>query len=402
MHTVAKTQVTSPVVSLGGLGRTIMIAGFVVGVLGLVGAFALKSDNGEFYRSYLQNAIFFLTISIGSLFFVLISHLTRAGWSTTVRRIAEIVAMGTFPMLILFLPILIQVITNPSESIYPWLSDPDSVHNKDKLTYYLNSYFFFGRAIAYFCIWGLLARIFLHRSLKQDQTGDKQISLGSQAISAPGMVAFAITIIFSSFDWEMSLEPNWFSTIFPVNFFAGCMLSCLCMLQIVVFLLQKSGRLTEDVNTEHRHDLAKLTFGFIMFWSYTAFSQYMLIWYANIPEETYWFGHRQENGWQWLSLALILGHFVIPFLACMARTVRRIQAYMAVAALLILAIHWGDHYWIIKPTAENSFAFAPVDFLCLMGVGGIYIAFIMFIAGDRPLICLKDPRLPESFNYHNP
>jgi len=160
--------------------------------------------------------------------------------------------------------------------------------------------------------------------------------------------------------------------------------------------------LKDDITADHYHDLAKLTFGFIFFWGYIAFSQYLLIWYANIPEETYWFGIRQENGWSTFSLVLIFGHLLIPFLAMMARTVRRNKTYLVGAAIYLLVMHWVDHYWLIMPKFNNTFEMPGiVDLLCVVGMLGVFASLFCFIAANRPLIPLKDPRLVESLNFEN-
>ena len=156
-------------------------------------------------------------------------------------------------------------------------------------TPYLNSMFFVGRNIFYFVVWIGLAWFLLSRSLKQDESGDEKITSRVQAICAPAMILFVLALVFAAFDWEMSLAPMWFSTMFPVYFFAGAVLSALATITLTCLLLQRSGRITDEVTIENYHDLAKLTFGFIVFWGYIAFSQFMLIWYANIPEETFWY-----------------------------------------------------------------------------------------------------------------
>jgi hypothetical protein len=212
---------------------------------------------------------------------------------------------------------------------------------------------------------------------------------------------FALTVVFASFDWEMSLDPLWFSTMFPVYFFAGGVLGSLCVLTITSVSLQKSGRLTEDITTEHYHDLGKLTIGFVFFWAYIAFSQYLLIWYANIPEETSWFLYRQEGDWQMASIVLIAGHLIVPFFAIMPRTLRRNKTYMAFASIFILVMCWFDHFWLVMPQFRQEFGVIPADVLCLVGLGGLFVASFAWIAGDKSLIPEGDPRLYESLSYHN-
>ena len=388
-----------------------MVVSAIVGLGALAGAFFLAMTSGDWFRqfsvAYLVAFCFFATISMGGLFFVLILHLTRAGWGVSVRRIAELLAMNLIPLLLLFLPILIPVLMQ-SKAIYVWNGEVTDALVQAKQGY-LNAGFFAIRNIAYFAAWGLMALFFYRSSIAQDESGDKKLTSKMQALSAPLTILFAATVVFSSFDWEMSLQPEWFSTMFPVYIFAGAVLSCLASLIFISYLLQRSGRLTEDITTDNYHDLSKLAFGFVVFWGYIAFSQYMLIWYANIPEETFWFKHRQENGWQYFSLILIAGHIFVPMLAIMARTVRRNRTYMFGAAIYLLVMHYLDHFWIIMPTFTSmedgalslNFANYACCLLCLLGVGGLYVASFCWLAGSRALIPMKDPRLVESLNYTN-
>ena len=302
MQHAREAKITSPITSLKDSYATMIPLCFVVGAVGVGLSFLLLSLNlSRFSYSYLTSFCFVLTICLGCLFFVTVMHLTRAGWSVTVRRIAEIYAACLFPLLILFLPILIPVLLG-MDVVYPWNAEGWSVIGdaaartavvevSDDLPPleelkgpYLNSWFFGARTLGYFCIWGLISWFFLRNSLSQDQSGDKKITLRMQAFSAPFMILFAATLVFSSFDYEMSLSPLWFSTMFPVYIFAGAFLGALATMILTGLLLQRSGRVTDEITVEHYHDLAKLMFAFVFFWGYIAFSQFLLIWYANIPE----------------------------------------------------------------------------------------------------------------------
>ncbi|MEM9411098.1 MAG: quinol:cytochrome C oxidoreductase, partial [Planctomycetota bacterium] len=410
----------------------------IVGVIGIATSFVLlggPSLDGikRFSYSYLTSFCFILTICLGCLFFVTVMHLTRAGWSVTVRRIAEIYAACLPALLILFLPILIPVLFQ-FDWVYSWVTAGWSIHGsqeaKDAVlgaaenapplealkAAYLNPGFFGIRTVVYFFIWWLMSSFFLRNSLKQDQTGDKALTLKMQKWSAPMMIMFAATLTFASFDYEMSLSPLWFSTMFPVYIFAGGFLGGLATMTLTALMLQRSGRVTDEITVEHYHDLAKLMFAFVFFWGYIAFSQFMLIWYANIPEETFWFAWRinqlpgQEglSGWQYFSLFLVFGHIIIPFLGLMARTVRRSKSFLFFAAIYILIIHWIDHYWIIMPEAfgDHRFTFSGLgvvaDLACAVGLIGLFMAIFFIVCSNKPLVPLRDPRLGESLNFHNP
>lgn len=426
MHAVKKTKVTSPNVSLGDTGGSLILLGGVGGLVLIAASFALSffMANGitSFLHVYLVNFLFFVSISLGALFIVLVQHLTKAGWSVAVRRIPEIMA-GTIPYLaILFIPILLSVIAPsvygaPDYLLYLWANTKyaSDVLSPDKVAYYLNPTQFGVRAVVYFTVWIVLARYYLSRSRLQDENGDHTLTSRMQYWSAPSVLLFAITVIFASFDWSMSLAPIWFSTIWPVYFFAGGMLGAFCTIILILLMLQKRGILTEDVTEDHYHDLSKFTFGFIFFWSYIAFSQFLLIWYANIPEETIWYRPRLDGGWRWASLVLLCGHTLIPFLLMMPRTLRRNKSYLWYAVIALLAMHWYDHFWIVMPQMFVSFQdlgalgvegmgtpkhiFGPVEACCFLGMAMLYAAFFCWEAGDRPLIPLRDPRLVDSLNH---
>lgn len=412
MHTgTLRDKPTSELLTLGELGQKVMMIAGIVGVVSLIAALAVAATSGEWFRqfsfAYLVSFCFYCTISIGGLFFVVILHLTRGGWGVSVRRIAELLAMNIITMLILFLPILIPVLAG-FQGLYSWNGVVEDALIQGKQPY-LNGGFFSLRALVYFAIWGLMAFFFFKTSLAQDESGDPKLTLKMQARSAPFAPLFALALIFSSFDWEMSLQPAWFSTMFPVYIFAGAFLGAICTILLLSVLLQKSGRLTEDITTDNYHDLSKLAFAFVVFWGYIAFSQYLLIWYANIPEETFWYKIRQENGWTILSLVLIVGHLLIPLLGIMARTVRRNKTFMFFAVIYLLAMHYIDHFWLIMPAFDLDNHSLPLSFaniatclLCFVGIGGIYLASFCLFAGGRALIPMQDPRMVESLNYTNP
>ena len=403
--------------------RTIPI-GLIIGAVGIGLAFVLSGfDPSRFLYNYLVAFCFVLSISLGCLFFVTIMHLTRAGWSATVRRVAELYAMCSFPLFLLFLPILITVITG-TDTVYPWVEEGYTIHGSDEAKAailasaplppleqlkgaFLNQWFFTGRIVAYFLIWGGMSFFFLKNSLAQDVSGDKKLTARNQAFSAPFMILFAASIVFASFDLEMSLSPLWFSTMFPVYFFAGAFLSALCTIMLTCLWLQRTGRVTDEITIEHYHDLGKLMQGFVIFWGYIAFSQFLLIWYANIPEETFWYDLRiNQPGWKGLSLILLVGHLFIPFFLLMGRGLRRNKILLTISAVFILCMHWVDHYWLVMPhlnPGENEFTLSGMGFLtgisCLVGMIAVYIALFCIVTRNRPLVPLQDPRLGEALNH---
>ncbi len=432
MHHFRKAEITSPITTLASehTARFMPMAA-VAGIACLVGAFFVAGGPAglaRFSHAYLVNFCFLFTIVLGCLFFVMVQHLTRAGWSVTVRRIAEIIACCMFPMFLLFLPILVPVALGYS-GLYTWnvpveasqvvtgsaeigwaAADPRIYAIKAT---YLQSHWFVLRAIVFFGLWTFIAVTLFRWSIRQDETGDPKLTMRMQGFCAPMMLVFVACMVFASFDWEMSLAPMWFSTMFPVYFFAGSVLGSLAMITLVALLLQRSGRVTDEITIENYHDLAKLMFAFIVFWGYIAFSQFMLIWYANIPEETFWFKFRSQGGWLTMSMVLLFGHLFIPFLGLMARTVRRSKKFLLFASIYLLIMHWIDHYWLVMPQLNaaifpgyeynTTLPFPPLpELLCLIGMGGIFVASFCLIAGKRSLVPVHDPRLYEALNYDNP
>jgi hypothetical protein len=383
-----------------------------VGIAGLALAFGLglaQQDKLQyFYFSYLIAVCFFTSIALGGLFFLVITHLCRAGWSIVVRRLAEFVSSALPYMLVLFIPILLPLWLG-SHALYSWNIFGEELA-KDALiagkSGYLNSTFFGIRTIFYFAVWGGMVWFYVRGSLRQDETGDKKITLSFQKWSAPGILVFALTITFAAVDWLMSLAPHWFSTIFGVYFFAGSAVAIFATLTLLEALTQKTGMIKGAITVEHRHDLGKLLFGFLFFWGYIAFSQYLLIWYGDIPEETTWYIARQNKGWEYVSIILLVGHFIIPMAGIMSRHVRRSRPAMVFWAIWMLAFHYLDLYYIVMPQRMPNHellapAFGIIDIACMIGVGGLFCAVIAWHAAGQALVPLKDPRLPESLAFHN-
>ena len=245
-----------------------------------------------------------------------------------------------------------------------------------------------------------LASRCLNYAMSQDESGDPAITVGLERLAAPGIAIFALTATFFSFDWLMSLNPLWSSTIFGVYFFAGCAVGFFALLPVLVAGLQARGYATSAVTAEHYHDMGKLVFAFVVFWAYIAFCQYLLIWYANLPEETSWYFVRQSGGWLWVSLLLLFGHFVLPFVLLLSRVPKRHPRVLVAAATWTLLMHWVDLYWLVKPGRTPGMPGA-LDLLCFVAVGGLAFAAIALRLRTAPVVPLKDPRLPESLRFEN-
>jgi len=394
---------------LGTAATRLAGAATLLGLLAIGGSVALGPQVGWsiFFRSYLLNYSYFLSLALGALFFVMLQHVVRAGWSVSVRRVAEMIA-GTLPWLaVLFLPLLVPVLRRWPD-VYPW-TDPGTVQSDPRLAAkaaYLNVPFFVIRCAVYFAVWSWLALAGLRESLRQDDTGDVRHTQRAERRSAAGLVLFGLTVTFFAVDLLMSLHPHWYSTIWGVYFFSGSAVGFYALLIVLLVALRRAGRLTHAVSSEHFHDLGKFAFGFVVFWAYIAFSQYLLIWYANLPEETVWYRPRQGDRW-WIgvSLLLLVGHFVVPLLALMSRYPKRRPHLLVVAAVWLLAMHWLDMYYIVKPRpwleAGASAPLHATDALLLVGIGGLFVAAIVRRMARWSLLPRRDPRLVESLSYEN-
>ena len=379
-----------------GLGLVLISIG-----IGVVAGDGLK----RFLFSYLHNYVFFVSLGLGALFFVMLQHLTRASWSVVVRRLAELIA-GSLPFMgLLALPILVPLLMG-NHALYEWLdpairaSDPLVAHKAG----YLNLGFFIVRLILYFAVWSWLSQTFLDQSTKQDESGDPKITLKLWRLSAPGIALFALTATFFAFDLVMSLDPRWFSTIFGVYFFAGSLIGFLGILVLTSVALQAGGRLRQVITPEHYHDLGKLLFAFVFFWGYIAFSQFMLIWYANVPEETAWYLKRQTGEWTGFSIFLLLFHLLIPFAILISRLLKRRKRALAFMALWLLVAHWIDLYYLVMPEFAPGGTNIPwhlLDFTCLAGIGCLFASIILHRAATRSLVPLKDPALADSLRFEN-
>ena len=387
--------------------RTLRL-GLVAAAVGFAATAALSwnaVDGGSLLlHIYLHTLMYFLSLGIGALFFVILQHLTKAGWSVVVRRVAELMA-GSLPLTaLLFVPILVAMAVQQNGALFPWVDAEHVAHDallRGKAAY-LNVPFFCLRFAIYSLFWLVTTRFFVQRSIAQDTTGDVGHTVRMQQASAPGMLFFGLTTTFVAFDMLMSLNPHWFSTIFGIYFFAGSVMSFFAAIILLLRILQRSGHLLQSITVEHFHDLGKLLFGFVFFWGYIAFSQYMLIWYANMPEETEWFQYRMNDGWGWVSLVLLLGHFLVPFFGLMSRHVKRHRLALQVGAVWLLIMHWLDLYWLIMPgTVGQPPQLCTLQLTCFLAVGGLFVAGIAARARGVLLVPIRDPRLGESLAFEN-
>jgi len=408
MTDATKKRLSSAVLDEAAAGKAMRIGG-ALALLGLGLAVGLGVGEGDhFHRllyGYLLAFVTVLSVALGALFFVTLQHLTRAGWSVIVRRVAEGLADGMGALALLAVPLVVAALMG-SHAPFSWAAPNAHDRLLDHKAPYLDPTFFAIRMAVYFVAWVGLGRFFLKTSLAQDDSGEPALTLKNEKVSAPAMVIFALTVTFASFDLLMSLEPHWFSTIIGVYYFAGCLVAFLAVMVLLTMGLRRAGKLP-GMSVEHDHDLGKLLYGFNFFWAYIAFSQYMLIWYGDIPEETQWYLPRQQGPWLWVSLLLIVGHFALPFVGFMSRWVKRKPASLAFWAAWLLAMHVVDMIYVVGPAARPHGAeTAPlhlggIEMGALVGIAGAYAAFVAYRLRGKRLVPIKDPRLSESLALEN-
>jgi hypothetical protein len=372
-------------------------------VCALVGAaicaIAGAANPKQFLFSWLVSFVFFLSLALGALFFVLIQYASQGGWGIVLRRIGE-TTFATIPVLAaLFVPLLLGL-----HDLYSWAA-PGAAEHDALLRWkapYLNGPFFLVRAAFYFGCWSFMALLYYRGSRRQDATGDPAVTARLRRFAGPSIIVLALTQTFASVDWIMSLTPHWYSTIFGVYFFAGSFVGFIALLSVVVVAMRGAGLLNTVISAEHLQDVGKFLFAFTAFWAYIAFSQFLLIWYANLPEETIWYKARLVGSWRTVSIFLMAGHFGVPFFYLMGRAVKRRGSTLALGGAWLLAMHYMDLYWQIMPTLHPEGALPSVlDLAALLAVGGCFVAAAGWLMRRQALVPLHDPRLAESLAFEN-
>ncbi len=376
------------------------IVGAVCALLGAVVCAILgAADPKQFFFSWLVSFLFFLSLALGALFFVLIQYATQGGWGIVLRRIGETIFAMLPVMAVLFLPVLLGL-----RDLYSWTA-PGAAEQDALLSWkapYLNVPFFLIRAALYFGLWSFIAVLYYRGSRGQDVTGDPGVSARLRRLAGPAIIILALTQTFASIDWIMSLTPHWYSTMFGVYFFAGSFVGFIALLSVVVVAMRGVGLLDTVISAEHLHDIGKFLFAFTMFWAYIGFSQFFLIWYANLPEETIWYQARIEGSWLTVSLVLMAGHFGVPFFYLMGRAVKRRGSTLAIGGAWLLAMHFLDLYWLVMPTLHpEGLRPSLLDLAAFVTVGGCVVAAASWLMRRQALVPLRDPRLAESLALEN-
>ena len=372
--------------SVNRVQRNALIVGVLFTVLLLVG-FILDRD--QFFHSYLLAFSFWAGISIGALALLMLQHLTGGGWGLVIRRVLEAMTRTLPLILVLFVPILLG-----AHRIYSWtdvheVAEHPVLAEKSK---YLNLPFFTVRAAIYFAIWLALAYFLNRWSLLQDRTADRKYKKNMSVLSGPGMVLFVFTVTFASIDWFMSLDWEWSSTIYGFIFVAAWGLSALAFTIAVMAALSKQEPMNNVVAQLHFHDLGKLLLAFVMLWSYFAFSQFLIIWSGNLPEEISWYLPRIHGAWGAIALAVVLLHFAFPFLFLLSRSLKRDAGKLVIVAVLVLVMRLVDLFWMIAPNfTHEHFQVGWMDLVAQIAMGGLWVGVFARALTARPLIPINDP-----------
>ncbi|HXI11341.1 MAG TPA: hypothetical protein VNM92_01680 [Thermoanaerobaculia bacterium] len=375
-----------------------LIAGVIGLVLCAIGAFV---DSTQFFRSYLVAYIFVIGIALGSLGVLMIQFLTGGTWGVLIRRSLES-ATRTLPLLaIAFIPLALGM-----QRLYIW-TDHNLVAHDHVLhakAPYLNVTFFLVRTAFYFAVWILFSTLLNRWSKRYEETSMPELGLRLRHVSAAGLLVMAITLTFASIDWMMSLEPHWYSTMYGISFIIGNCLSALAFSSAMVVLMSREEPISAVARPVHFRDLGNLIFAFVMLWAYTAFSQFMLIWYANIREEVPWYTRRMSGGWGTIAALLIVFHFFLPFFVLLIRAIKDNPRYLGLVALFVLLMRAVDVFWLIAPGFHPEQAVAPfsvhwMDPAAIVGLGGLWLFFFLRFLRQHPVLPFNEEYVQEALSH---
>ena len=383
-------------IPLPGMKQFGMIAGVVGVVLAVAGLFMSGLD--RFYQAYLVAYTFWMGVILGSMALLMVQHLSGGVWGIVLRRPFE-AAVRTLPiMTALFLPIVVGM-----HSIYEWshagITDTDPIIAAKAL--YLNTPFFIARQVIYFAAWNLICHLLTRWSAEHDRTGDPALLAKLSRLSGAGLVTYFITVTFAMVDWTMSVNPHWFSTIWGMLYIGGQGLSAFAFGICVLVLLAQTAPLNRVLTSNHFHDLGKFLFAFLMLWAYLSFSQFLIIWSANIPEEIPHYLTRWENTWKFLSIFIVVGHFIVPYALLLSRDLKRNAGKLRVIATWILCARVAEYYWHVAPELHrDGFTMSLLDVALPLALGGLFISLFVSQLGGRALLPINDPALEKALHHH--
>lgn len=363
----------------------------------LLFALGLSKDQTRTWYSFLTSFMFFTNLALGGLFFTAIQHVTKAGWSTTIRRFSE--SMSSF------LPVaavMAVVFLFGAKKLYIWLDPAIMAHDKllQGKAAYLNMTGFLIRLILFFGLWIFFRMRIVGNSVAQDSTGDEKFTLKNLSFSVAFILVFAISYSLFSVDTLMSLQPHWYSTIWGVYNFAGLFQSSIAALILLTLHVMDKGLVRGLVNEEHLHDLGKFMKAFTVFYAYIGFSQFLLIWYANLPEETIFYLARSTGGWMAASLSLLVFKFAVPFLLMLPRWAKRTPFHLKMVATLILVMQYVDIHWMVYPTFSEEWIFSWYEVGPVLMMGGLFVWSTLRFLTENNVVAVKDPRIDEAIHHH--
>ncbi len=364
----------------------------IVGVVGLAvfAAGGLLSPE-HFFRSYLTAYNFWLAVALGCLVLLMVQYLTGGAWGILIRRVLESGSRTLLPLALFIVPLLLGM-----KYIYEgqWATIPAEQEHK---RLFLSSPYFIGRVVIYFAVWLAITAILNRWSRQQDEGAPPlKEERHFRQLSGPGIVLYGLTITFAAVDWVMSLEPNWWSTLYPALFGVGQVLEGMAFAIIVVTFLSSYPPLSQVMRPIHLRNLGNLLLTFVMIWAYFSFSQFLLIWAENMPEETPWYLHRLRGGWEWVALLLVLFQFAAPFLFLLFRDVKENPRRLAIVAGVVLAMRYLDLIWWIEASYSDGLSFYWIlDIAAVVGLGGLWVWWFLRELRKRPLLPLHDPYMAE-------
>jgi hypothetical protein len=388
--TINKSDLMAPAVAESIQTRS-MFVGLVGAVAAIAGAFLAPES---FYSAYLISYMFWLGLSLGCLAILMLYHMVGGSWGTVARRTLE-AGMTTLPlMVLLFLPILFKL-----PKLYAW-ARPEEIAKSRELTDIAHSYLNFNgiamRALLYFAIWLVMAFLLSRWSSEQDTPeGGEKSTLRFRALSGFGLVIYSLTISFGVVDWVMSLQARWISTIYGLLFVAGEVLSAFCLVVIVERILSKHKPMSQYLTTTEVHDHGKLMLAFVMVWAYFNFSQWLIIWAGNLPEEIPWYVRRMNGGWGGVGMFLVIFHFAVPFALLLSRDLKKNVGKLALLASWIMIMRIVDIWWHIEPSSSlhhDTIHLSWTLFAIVAGMGGLWMAYFFRNLRSRPLLAVYAPQ----------
>jgi hypothetical protein len=371
--------------------RTLLTAGAAGLLLAAIGG---VFNPTQFFQSYLTAYMFCLGATLGCLALGMVHQLSGGAWGVVLRRPIGAASRVIPIMTLLFLPIVAGM-----GRLYSW-THPDIVAADEILQHkhlYLNTPFFLTRAAFYFLVWNGISYFLNRWSLEQDRTGDPRLSRRMQALSAGGLLAYGLTITFASFDWVMSLDPHWYSTIFGVLIIGGQGLTAIALLIVVIAWLSRREPLDLLIVPAHFHDAGNLMLAFVMLWAYFSFSQYLIIWAGDLPHEIGWYQHRLQTGWRVVGALLVMVHFVVPFLVLLSRRVKRQRSLLEKVAVGILVIRLVDLFWLIAPEFHtHGLSISWLDIVLPLSLSAFWLGCFVWQLRGRAILPVFDPEFEET------